>query len=372
MTAGETETWAPGTSRPVVDSDCCLRKNDDLSFFLGVGSRINRGTDGWSPSVSVDGGDIMLLRSRRQHRLGGRQRRFGAATATATWWFLLSFIWWTTTILLGIQQVPVPSWCCDGYVFRLPLSASRFTVARPNPNQLLLSAQAPIPDHNTGTKQYAAANENETADRRLILRTETNAKETNVTSTSDDNDRYSLVNSSYNNRRQAQQWDAKFEKLKEYKAVHGDCLVPQTYKCDDGTTLGTWVKVQRSVRYTREDGKRLDEQRRHTLDSIGFVWIVNERGRQLPPETGQYASAEERFNARWNAMFEQLKKYKNVRGHCQVPHRYECTDGVKLGSWVSKQRMDGSSDSEMNVMRRQALDDIGFVWQVREPKYTLE
>jgi Helicase associated domain len=168
-------------------------------------------------------------------------------------------------------------------------------------------------------------------------------------------------------------WNVMFEKLKVYKTIHGDCLVPSRYKCDDGTTLGTWVINQRRARrYISEDGKRHDEWRRQALDSIGFVWIVNERMRQLTPETGQYASAAERFNARWNARFEQLKEYKKVHGHCQVPQSYECADGTKLGKWVSKQRMDGSSDSEMNVMRRQALDDIGFVWQVREPKYTLD
>jgi Helicase associated domain len=40
--------------------------------------------------------------------------------------------------------------------------------------------------------------------------------------------------------------------------------------------------------------------------------------------------------------------------------------------WVKSQRTAGSSDSEMNLMRRQALDTIGFVWQVREPFFTLD
>jgi Helicase associated domain len=163
-----------------------------------------------------------------------------------------------------------------------------------------------------------------------------------------------------------EKWNGQFEKLQEYKAVHGDCLVPQRYQCDDGTRLGQWVKGQ------RRDGERLGEQRRQALDSIGFVWIVNERGRQLSPESGQYASAAERFNARWNAMFEKLQEYKIVHEHCLVPSKYECADGMKLGDWVSRQRRAGSSDNKTNLMRRQALDDIGFVWQVREPKYTLD
>jgi Helicase associated domain len=165
-------------------------------------------------------------------------------------------------------------------------------------------------------------------------------------------------------------WNVMFEKLLEYKTVHGDCLVPFTYKCDDGMTLGRWVIRQRRARYTSEKGKRRGELRRQVLDSIGFVWIVNEQGRQLSPETGQYASAAERFNARWNISFEKLQEYKKVHGDCLVPKRYECADGTKLGAWVQRQRFAGSNDSEMNLMRRKALDDIGFVWQVREPTYT--
>jgi Helicase associated domain len=320
---------------------------------------------------------MVVLLLRHQHRLGGH-RRVGAATATtiAKWWLLFSIIWWTTTFLLEKQQVPfVPFWCCSGFTFRLPppLTPSRFTAARPNPNRLLLSVQSPIPDNNTGAKRYATAEQDEIADRRLSLRTERNAKEWNTNSTSEDNDRYSLIDHSSINRRQAnlaKQWNVMFEKLNEYKTTHGDCLVPSRYKCDDGTPLGSWVKGQRKARYTSEEGKRSGEQRRQTLDSIGFVWIVNERNRQLSPETGQYASAAERFNARWNARFEQLKEYKIVHGHCQVPNKYECADGTKLGNWVSRQRMAGISDSETNPMRRQVLDAIGFVWQVREPVYT--
>jgi hypothetical protein len=79
-----------------------------------------------------------------------------------------------------------------GYSFRLPLSPpSRFTAARhTNSNRLLLSVQSPTPDNNTAAKPYATAIvEIEPADRRRSLRTESNAKEWNVTATADDNDK---------------------------------------------------------------------------------------------------------------------------------------------------------------------------------------
>jgi Helicase associated domain len=130
----------------------------------------------------------------------------------------------------------------------------------------------------------------------------------------------------------------------------------------DATTGRHWDNGCRSSAARRDiPVKRLGEQRRQALKSIGFVWIVNERRRQLFPETGQCASAAERFNARWNARFEQLKEYKKVHGHCQVPYSYESADGAKLGQWVQNQRSLGTTDSKMNLMRRQALDDKGFV-----------
>jgi hypothetical protein len=39
-----------------------------------------------------------------------------------------------------------------------------------------------------------------------------------------------------------EQWDTMFERLKAYKAQHGDCLVPKRYTADP--KLGTWVETQ--------------------------------------------------------------------------------------------------------------------------------
>ena len=36
-------------------------------------------------------------------------------------------------------------------------------------------------------------------------------------------------------------------------------------------------------------------------------------------EEQQYTTASERFNARWNVMFERLKEYKEEHGDCLVP-----------------------------------------------------
>lgn len=102
------------------------------------------------------------------------------------------------------------------------------------------------------------------------------------------------------------QWDNMFEKLKEYKQTHGDCLVPKRYK--DNPKLGTWVDTQRvqfkklqkilaskgkTTETTNEmaagvsspepvgvAGKplvgRLTEDRIHRLQALGFVWSLRD------------------------------------------------------------------------------------------------
>ncbi len=63
-----------------------------------------------------------------------------------------------------------------------------------------------------------------------------------------------------------QKWMDKFEELKKYQSVHGDCNVPPkqptTYK------LGAWVATQR-LYYKR---KTLSQKRIDLLNSIGFEW----------------------------------------------------------------------------------------------------
>jgi hypothetical protein len=138
-------------------------------------------------------------------------------------------------------------------------------------------------------------------------------------------------------------WNVMFEKLKAYKEVHGNCVVPRAFVCDDGAKLGLWVDTQRRMSRIIKDAA-LRELRQRELDAIGFVWVVNERNRQLTPVAG-HASKEERFNARWNAMFDNLKEYKAEHGDCLVPKSYDCTDGTKLGHWVANHRSKAATDS---------------------------
>ena len=70
-------------------------------------------------------------------------------------------------------------------------------------------------------------------------------------------------------------WDGHFEKLVQFKEVHGHCQVPQKYSVDD-VNLGNWVSHQRSEYKSFKDGKDspMTQERIDALEKIGFVWKV--------------------------------------------------------------------------------------------------
>ena len=82
-------------------------------------------------------------------------------------------------------------------------------------------------------------------------------------------------------------------------------------------------------------------ERRQRLDDLGFVW--------------------DSHNEDWEAGFAALKAYKEQHGHCRVPRRHKFND-FNLGHWISNQR---KVKDQMLPERKQRLDDLGFVWDVR-------
>jgi hypothetical protein len=181
------------------------------------------------------------------------------------------------------------------------------------------------------------------------------------------------------------QWKRMFDKLLAYMKQYGHCNVPFRYKCKDAekTRLGAWVFVQRrnlALPDNDDNGVVAPHvvRRRQLLESIGFLWRIRELGRQVDPNT-MHASAQDRFNARWYAMYERLKEYKAEYGHCRVPYLYNCSatgddDGddenrvVRLGNWVAQQRVVGTTDRLVTEHRRQLLDELGFVWNTKKPE----
>lgn len=67
-------------------------------------------------------------------------------------------------------------------------------------------------------------------------------------------------------------WLLRFEELVRYREIHGNCLVPRSYK--KNPELGCWVHTQRASHKKLRDGKQttLTKERVERLEAIGFQW----------------------------------------------------------------------------------------------------
>jgi hypothetical protein len=208
----------------------------------------------------------------------------------------------------------------------------------------------------------------------------------------------------------AETWDAMFLMLEQYKQAHGNCLVPQRFK--GNPKLADWVSEQRMA-YNRE---QLDTERIRRLDKLGFDWDPNNTHwekyyRQLvefkkeyghtnvPQRSGKYRElgtwvrnqrAAKRYSRpimaerakrldelgfiwviiepmAWEKMFAALVEFKKIHGHCNVPqksHGHTSLEQKRLGTWVNSQRT-ANFRGKINPARKQQLDSIGFVWNLR-------
>ncbi|KAI2500554.1 helicase [Fragilaria crotonensis] len=106
-------------------------------------------------------------------------------------------------------------------------------------------------------------------------------------------------------------WREKFEQLKVYKAEYGDTLVPVNFPSNP--ELGNWVDMQRQHYSSRAkgDAHSMTDERIALLESVDFKWDARE--------------------ARWHAMYEELKKHVLIHGPGKYP-------SAASRDWVRHQR----------------------------------
>jgi len=135
-----------------------------------------------------------------------------------------------------------------------------------------------------------------------------------------------------------EKWHVRFEQLKTFKEMHGHCNVPHSY--EPNKKLGAWVGKQRESYHKQ----LISQEKVDLLESIGFVWS-------------------RRVVSHWEEMYNNLKAYREVHGHCNVPSRYEPNE--KLGAWVQTQRA-RYNEQQISQEKVDLLESIGFVWNCRD------
>jgi hypothetical protein len=131
-------------------------------------------------------------------------------------------------------------------------------------------------------------------------------------------------------------WNEQYQKLVEFQGKNGHCLVPRRYQED--VSLADWVATQRG----RHAKTTIPLDREVLLNEIGFVWRV--------PNSAPS----------WQQQYEKLVEFKQKKGHCIVPAKYQ--EDASLGHWVSKQRQVHAKNN-MPQEREALLNEIDFVWK---------
>ena len=95
---------------------------------------------------------------------------------------------------------------------------------------------------------------------------------------------------------------------------------------------------------TAHRNKKMTEERKCLLNSIGFVWESSTRNK-----------------APWEEMYQRLVVYKKEHKDTNVPSKYK--EDPKLGQWVPNQRF-AYWNKKMTEERKRLLDSIGFLWEL--------
>jgi hypothetical protein len=120
-------------------------------------------------------------------------------------------------------------------------------------------------------------------------------------------------------------WERMYDLAKEYYEATGSLLVPYEY-CIDNNKLGRWILQQRK-NYRTGTNPNFTKERIKRLEDIGMVWEIG-KGQIRPKKLDQ----------NWLTMFNILKDELEKKPDIVITKRYETDAGVKIGSWLNRQK----------------------------------
>lgn len=134
-------------------------------------------------------------------------------------------------------------------------------------------------------------------------------------------------------------WSDFFNQLQDYNNKFGHCLVPEDYPPNQ--SLGNWVAAQKLLFNNLSDSKNpVIQYRLERLKELGISCIKNNKKNDDREE-----------------MFLDLKAFKRLYGHCNVPKNWPVKP--KLAKWVAQQRKN-YSNNKINSYHRDKLQNIGL------------
>ena len=141
--------------------------------------------------------------------------------------------------------------------------------------------------------------------------------------------------------RSNKQWNKFITHFEEYKNKYGNSNVPGNYICDDGYPLGQNIISVRGGNMVNYNNSRKEELLNKFPD---WIWDIKAD--------------------KYRIFYNELSKYKDENGHCNVPHDYITLDGYKLGNILIKVRQ--GQYIKYNPSRKDELTKLGICWKPRK------
>lgn len=147
-------------------------------------------------------------------------------------------------------------------------------------------------------------------------------------------------------------WEDGCKHAAEYIMSTGNYDVPFEYCCADGFRLGVWVSYARNC--LRNPGQRkLTDSQRIMFLNLGIPINKHEDS--------------------WHTGFKHAEVFWHLHQHLNVPAKFVCEDGYRLGAWIRRQRNNFRYANEKPEITRKMilqhsikLNRIGMLWTTDE------
>jgi len=136
-------------------------------------------------------------------------------------------------------------------------------------------------------------------------------------------------------------WEIGYEHAKQYYEEHANLSVPNSFVCDDGYRLGSWISNQRNNHNTPKQYHSVSVEQACRLEQIGMVWSP--------------------YDTNWESSYQLAVDFFKENGNLRLPNKYRAANDYDLGDWLRQQR-EKYRNNKLPVEQIDKLNAIAMDW----------
>ena len=140
-------------------------------------------------------------------------------------------------------------------------------------------------------------------------------------------------------------WQLRIDELLDFRCRHGHCRVPNNYP--NNQSLSSWCKRQRQNYRQHIQGQEtpLTPDRINQLERIGFEFEVSSDGKKEL----------EMAKKSWEECFAEVSKFREEKGHTEIPESTELGEWWKIQklSWKARKQCRGEEETDESLSEEQ-------------------